>query len=278
MKSASPALIAHLNTGQQFQMADLYTLTLVGGTVLMFTTWDTTLVMDGKTYTRWNVERSRTRTTVGLEVDTLELTITPLADTKINGVAFLPAVLGGALDGASVTLSRLFMPSPGDTSLGAVLLFSGRVSTVDVDRFGVKVTVKSELELLDIQIPRNTFQAGCGNTLFDIACGLNKAVLSSSGTVTASTLGDITTATGIDLTLGLIRFDTGVNAGVTRSVRAHTSGRVYFAVPLVVQCAAGDSFTAWLGCDKTLATCASRFANRANFRGFPFIPVPETIL
>ncbi len=26
------------------------------------------------------------------------------------------------------------------------------------------------------------------------------------------------------------------------------------------------------GCDRTLATCAARFANAANFRGEPFLP------
>lgn len=278
MKTASPTLIAHLNAGNQFIMADLYTLTLVGGTVIRFTTWDTALVMGGNTFAMWSVERSRTRVTVGLEVDTLDLTITPTATTLVNGVAFLPAVLRGALDGAALMLQRVFMPSPGDTSLGGILLFSGKVSTADVDRFGAKITVKSELELLDIQIPRNTFQSGCGNTLFDQACGVNKAGQAVAGVVTAATLADISTALVGDLTLGLIRFDSGVNAGVSRSVRQHSSGRVYFAVPLVSACAVGDAFTAWPGCDKTLATCESRFANRANFRGYPFIPVPETIL
>jgi hypothetical protein len=34
MKAASPALIALLNASEQFVMADLYTFTLVGGSVL----------------------------------------------------------------------------------------------------------------------------------------------------------------------------------------------------------------------------------------------------
>jgi hypothetical protein len=29
------------------------------------------------------------------------------------------------------------------------------------------------------------------------------------------------------------------------------------------------------GCDKTTATCAGRFNNLANFRGYPFVPPPE---
>ncbi|MFQ8433709.1 phage BR0599 family protein [Amaricoccus sp. W119] len=40
----------------------------------------------------------------------------------------------------------------------------------------------------------------------------------------------------------------------------------------------GDGFTLVAGCDKTAATCASKFANIANFRGFPHIPGQDTVL
>ena len=42
--------------------------------------------------------------------------------------------------------------------------------------------------------------------------------------------------------------------------------------------AAGDAFTLVAGCDKTAATCAAKFANIANFRGFPHIPGQDTML
>lgn len=45
--------------------------------------------------------------------------------------------------------------------------------------------------------------------------------------------------------------------------------------PLPALPAPGDTFTAYQGCDYTLATCRSKFANEANFRGFPFVPAPE---
>ena len=37
----------------------------------------------------------------------------------------------------------------------------------------------------------------------------------------------------------------------------------------------GDGFTVAFGCDHTRGTCQSRFANLANFRGFPFVPPPQ---
>lgn len=41
---------------------------------------------------------------------------------------------------------------------------------------------------------------------------------------------------------------------------------------------AGDDFTVRAGCDKRIETCAGRFANVANFRGFPHIPGQDTLL
>jgi len=42
--------------------------------------------------------------------------------------------------------------------------------------------------------------------------------------------------------------------------------------------AEGDCFVARAGCDKRLATCGAKFANTANFRGFPNIPGQDAVL
>ena len=50
MKAASPALIALLNSGADFQMVDLWTITLVGGAVLRWSGGDVPIVSGGHTY------------------------------------------------------------------------------------------------------------------------------------------------------------------------------------------------------------------------------------
>jgi hypothetical protein len=40
----------------------------------------------------------------------------------------------------------------------------------------------------------------------------------------------------------------------------------------------GDNFIARAGCDKRIATCGAKFANTANFRGFPNIPGQDAVL
>ena len=40
--------------------------------------------------------------------------------------------------------------------------------------------------------------------------------------------------------------------------------------------AIGDSVKLRAGCDKRMETCGAKFANVANFRGFPYVPPPTS--
>ena len=75
---------------------------------------------------------------------------------------------------------------------------------------------------------------------------------------------------------GTLVFTTGANLAVSAGIRSAGAGLLTLAAPLRVVPAPGDTFTAYQGCDHTLATCGSKFNNTAHFRGFPFVPVPET--
>ena len=75
-------------------------------------------------------------------------------------------------------------------------------------------------------------------------------------------------------------FETGLNAGVARDVLAWTQSSRTLALflPLPFPAAAGDVARIQPGCDKRLATCRDRFANRLNFRGEPHIPGDKGIV
>jgi uncharacterized phage protein (TIGR02218 family) len=73
---------------------------------------------------------------------------------------------------------------------------------------------------------------------------------------------------------GVLTFESGLNAGISRDVVdwiAATRTAVLF-LPLPYTIAAGDVFRIAPGCDKRLATCRDKFGNRLNFRGEPFVP------
>jgi uncharacterized phage protein (TIGR02218 family) len=283
MKSASAGLIALLNSAQQFRMVDLYTFALVGGYVARYSAMEGALSVAGNVFDGNGpiITRSRTRSLIGIEIDTLDVTVAATAAHLLNGSPWLSAARHGALDGATVQLERLFMPSWGDVSLGTVLLFKGRVAELECGRTAVRLRVNSALELLNTMMPRNLYEPGCPNTLFDGACTLSKAAWGSAATVASATptvlnCGLSQAAGWFDL--GTVTFTSGINNGVSRSVKSYTPGVVNLMAPLVTAPSPGDTFIAYAGCDKQQATCRDRFGNLPNFRGHPYVPAPESVL
>jgi uncharacterized phage protein (TIGR02218 family) len=286
MKTHTPELIALLGSSTQFIMADLYTITLASGVVLRYTGADLDITHAGNTYSARGplIRRGQVRTVLGLEVDTLDLTIMASSTDAahlLEGQPFIPAALQGALDGASVLLQRAFLTDWAQPPVGAVVLFSGRVSDMSGKRTELNGSVKSDLELLNTKLPRNLYQASCLHTLYDGGCAANKAALTVSGSVN----GNNGTGQWMQSSLsnspgwfdqGVITFTYGPNAGQRRTVKAYASGQFWFALPLPHVPTVGEIFTVYPGCDKTQATCQGKFNNLHRFRGFPYIPIPET--
>ncbi len=72
---------------------------------------------------------------------------------------------------------------------------------------------------------------------------------------------------------GYLRFTSGLNDNVTMEInKSFGSGRIVLWIPMAFDVAIGDTFNIVVGCDRLLATCRDKFANAANFKGFPFIP------
>lgn len=281
MKTASPELIALLNSSQQFAMADLLTITLKSGTVLRYTSADLPLTVGGNTFTPFLFKRGKTRLVAGIEVDSLDLTLYAGVDNLISGVPWPRFAQNGGLDGALVKLERAFLPDWGQPVAGVLWMFSGHASEVIPSRSEIRVAVKSDVEVLNTPLPRNLYQPKCVRTLYDAGCGISKAAYKASSTVAVNA-----TRTAIPCALthdagwfthGQITFASGPNAGVTRTVKAHALGMIGLALPLPAMPGVGDAFDVWPGCDRIQATCEGKFNNKAKFRGFPYVPVPETV-
>jgi uncharacterized phage protein (TIGR02218 family) len=288
VKTAGAALISLLNA-QQFISADLYTFTLASGTIYRYTNADGDLTSGGFLFSSAGptLSRGRTRIVIGVEVDTLAISFGVNSSVLIGTIPVAQFAAQGGFDGARVKLERVFMPltSWGDTSAGTLIMFVGRVAEVQCTRSGVAMNVNSDLELLNVMLPRNLYQAGCVHSLFDTGCTLLKASYAAAGTTTAAAGSTakvlncaLTAATGW-FDLGTVTFTGGLNTGVSRTVKSQTlagTDTLTLSNPLPYTPTVGDAFIAYPGCAKTSAICDSKFANKVNFRGFETIPAPET--
>ena len=287
MKTASAGFINWLAANTEMVMAELYDITLADGTQLHYTTFDRSLMVGGTTYLAGppTFKRGTVEEVLGLsKVGTLSLEIHANPTDLISGVPVLQKIVRGDFDKAALTVRRLFMDST-LTQQGTVIRFVGNIGDLDqVSRTVAKFTCKSKVEDLNIQLPRKILQPTCIHTLFDSGCSLNKSSFAVNGTVqTGSTVNKlITNLTQADSYFdnGQLVFNSGANSGRVVAVKQYLNagGTVYFVVPLPAPPGAGDTFTVYPGCDKTQATCTSKFSNLANFGGFPYVPVPETAI
>ncbi len=269
MKSAPDALIALLNSSQQFSMADIYQITLISGVVLRYTDYDADVVDGADTYAANSIliNRSRVRLVLGVEVDTLDITVNPHPADMVGSATFLKTCAAGLLDGAFLLMKRMFFDEDG-LSIGGFVNFSGRIADMQMTRSEVNITVKSDLELLNVKLPRNLYQAQCINTLYDVNCGLNRADWGVLGTVTSATKTTLSCGISKPATyydLGYIQFETGALAGTRRTVKSYESGNFTLLNPLPFIPTVGDTFTAYAGCDKSQATCGAPLATAQTF-------------
>ena len=287
MKSASAQLITLLNSGAVFLMADLYTITLLSGTILRWSQADTDLTLGANTFLAATdngtsvplIRRGEIRLARGLEVSTFDVTLLCGQTVLISGIPMPLFAHNGGFDGARLRVERVFMPTWGDTSPGSVVLFEGAVAGVDPSTTQVVLHIKSDLEKLQRPMPRTLFAPGCPNSFGDTACGINVATLTQTGTVgaspsTTSLPGAPAHADGY-YTMGVVTMTSGVCAGAMRAVRLHASNVLTLATPLPATPAAGDTYTISPRCNGTQASCTS-FGNAGRFRGCPYVPPPET--
>lgn len=183
-------------------------------------------------------------------------------------------LLNGRYDDAEVTVLRVDWSAPWR---GAEVVLAGRIGRVSAGqtRFEAELLLPSALldrPVLDLYTPE------CRVDLFSPACDLPEATWTRTATIT-STVSDtaFVAAAFTDpagwADYGRVTFTSGANTGAQREVRRHSAdGLIELWEPFAAPLAIGDALSIIAGCDKRLATCRDRFANVANFRGFPHVP------
>ena len=286
MKAASERLKRLLIESHTFYIADLYKITLTDGMVLRYTSADIALIVGDERYTPLAIERDGTTQTNDISVDEMHLTITVDPSERLDReTTILQAIVAGRFADAELELYRLFSPEPFTIFMEcidsdyALLWWLGRLNIESAGGITIEATVASMTELLNVKFPTHLYYPPCIYTLGDQSCSVNLDKFRQKGTSTGGTRSviqsELTLGNGY-LAQGSITFTAGRNAGVTRTIRTDTAGDISVVMPFYYPPAVGDTFCVLPACDKSMKCCKERFNNLKRFRGYPFIPVPET--
>ncbi len=223
----------------------------------------------------------RVKASVGIEVDEQSIECYYSADLDFQGQLSWPkALLLGRLDGGVIRRDRM-IANPSLQWIGGFTMFKGLISTLNtVGSTQATMNVKSDLVLLNVQMPRDLWEPNCKNTLGDTACGVNLEDYAVSASVaTGSTRSYIAWGSSSgDYALGKIVYDPGDGINRVRTISRADTGGLYLSYPLDFDPSLSDSFTVYPGCNRTMDRCPFFHPTdwQQFFKGFPYIPVAET--
>ncbi|MDE2164105.1 MAG: DUF2163 domain-containing protein [Alphaproteobacteria bacterium] len=272
MKNISPALQSHLASGVT-TLCWCWTLARRDGVTLGFTDHDEPVAFDGVVHQAVSgFTASEVQSTLGLAVDNLAVGGALSADALDEA-----DLAAGLYDAASIAIWRVNWQAPEQR----VLMRKGSLGEVRRGRAGFQAEVRGLAHLLNQPVGR-VFGHGCDADLGDTRCKVALAAI--DGAVASVTDARRFTANGLGayadgwFTNGKLSFTGGANAGRAMEVKRHAANALELWQAMSEPVAVGDTFTLTPGCDKQFATCKSKFANAANFRGFPFMPGNDAAL
>lgn len=242
------------------------------GVTLGFTTHDRDLWFDGVLHSSTpGMVPSSIRRSADFEPDSAEvegaLSHDSIAASDLSA---------GRFDGARVLIGLADWES-GEREL----LYRGEIGGI-VEESG-KFTAALQSRKAELQrdpIPRTS--PSCRALFCGPGCTLNAVRFTHEARLTAFDLGNNsvtldTLAAPATLVGGTLRWLDGPHAGAAMAMLATASGSLTLDMPLSAALTPGLRMLVREGCDHTLGTCSTRFANAINFQGEPFLPGNDQI-
>lgn len=279
MRDISSQLQAHLASGAT-TMCHCWRLRRRDGVIAGFTDHDRDLQFDGTIFgAQSGMDGARSESNIGLAV----------SGTEISGVLESSALTeadlaNGLYDDARVEIWRVNWANVDQR-------FLIDVATVGEVRRSVgafTAELRSQAHLLDQERGR-LFEYTCAADLGDARC---KVDVSDPAYCSEVSVGELVSARSFSVAAldrsdgwfsgGRVRFLDGANAGSWKAIAFHRKDGAGALVSMwtdpAAPLAAGDHVRLEAGCDKSAQTCRVKFANFANFRGFPHIPGNDALL
>tara|TARA_R110002020_G_scaffold15617_3_gene56008 strand:+ start:3250 stop:4131 length:882 start_codon:yes stop_codon:yes gene_type:complete len=278
VKTLPDNLAAHL-AGGTTTLCRCWRLTRADGAVFGFTDHDRDIVFDGVTHSaEGGLAATSDVAASGLAVGGFEIE-GALTDDRLAAAE----LEGGAYDCAVAELWLVNWADPAQR----VRLRRGTLGEVTRADGAFRAEVRGPTVDLDVVTGR-LFQPRCDADLGDARCGvdlgdpayrLEAEITGVHGRVSLSVSGLSGYVDGW-FAHGRLSVTSGANAGRASEIKAHSNRtwRIDLWQPMPAEMAPGDQVVLTAGCDKRFATCADRFANAVNFRGFPHMPGNDAAL
>ena len=284
-RSISVGLTNHL-AGEVVTLATCWKITRQDGVIMGFTSHETDLLVSGVTYMAASgISPTTVEQKSDMSVDNLE--VDGVLDSSYITEADLNA---GKYDFAEVLV---FIVNYADLTMGTLITKRGWMGEVSLNQGKYIAEVRGLSQKLQNTVGR-IFEPTCRANLGDTKCAFNLAgntVSGSAATVStsvttatsqqvfyASALSNISTYPAGYFSNGKLTFTSGLNNGISMEIKEFASGVITCVLPFPYSISAGNAFTIYAGCDKTIATCKNKFNNVINFRGEPYIPGLDKVL
>lgn len=239
------------------------------GVALGFTSHDRDLTIGGLVYRAApGMVPSAISLSDGLEVDTLDV-----SGALSHDAIRTDDLATGRWDGAGV---RLFAVDWSDPESERLPLARGELGDVETRDGAFTAELAGPTALLERPVVEYT-SPECRAELGDRRCRVDLAarrrLVRVAEVADAVTIRVTDTAAGADLyAYGRLRWIDGANAGLASAILSSEGDWLTLREPPFAPVATGVLVEIGEGCDKSLATCAGRFANAINFRGEPWLP------
>jgi uncharacterized phage protein (TIGR02218 family) len=275
VKILPPGLQEHLDSGAT-TLCWCWRVARGDGVVQGFTDHDEALVFDGVTYEAASgFTASEVQSTLGLTVDNLTVA-GALSSASLNE----SDLTAGLYDDAAIEIWRVNWAAPDQR----VLMRKGNLGQVRRGRTAFEAEMRGLAHKLN-QATGRAYGYSCDADLGDARCTIDLTGFTASGVVASAADARRLVVSGLEAFAdgwfagGKLGWTSGANAGRAMEVKRHARpGSIELWQAMSEAVAAGDAFTVTAGCDKQFATCKAKFANAANFRGFPYMPGNDTVL
>lgn len=238
-----------------------------GSVVTRLTSYNRDIVFQGSTWVSTQIAHSEPESSVGAAIN--EMTITLPLDNPIAS-QYIPNVPG------RVGTIQVYRAHADDSLEELLVVFDGFIAQASFDAALVATLIcRPNTGIFARKAPRFNYQSLCNNVLYDAGCKVIRESFTYAGTVISESGRDIDVASlstkGAGWAIGgFVRMPSGGNDD-SRLILAQSGDTISllnrFAKPVLNLLV--DVFA---GCDHSITTCDTKFANAINYGGYAYVP------